>query len=684
MKLKYTKCALAIASFAAAISAAHAQSSLANPFGATPANSTAVSAMNKAQALAALPAAAKARVTQKFLDKLLENESNEFIVVFDDETPPTVAATTDLNQRLAAQRAAFKNTRARVRQAVAGHDVDFRDELTNLPHALVRTRNRAALVALLNQPGVQGVYENVTVKPHMSISNPMIHQTSAPASLHKGNGTTVAVIDTGTDYRVADFGSCAAPGGSCRVSHAVSVADTPYTLDSKSHGTNVAAIVASVAPETRIAAIDAFDLVMEDNKLVDRTSAYKVSKAVDWILANKTALNIVAANMSLGGGKYTSACPATTPGTSETYFAMAISGLRNANVLPIVSAGNDAYTDAISMPACTPGAISVGALYTASWNSTTSSGFSYGPEGAPVCFDANGTPAAYRVACFSNSSSALTLYAPGAFITAGGLKMAGTSQAAPHVAGTVALLRAADVAPNESLDQIQARLTNSSPTGASLGVKDWRNNLVKPRLDVLSALANAHYQVMQKVYIAYYGRPADPGGLAFWAVALFRGNAPTTLTDLEAAYSTNAAVKEVVDSFANSAESASLYGGKPTRDFVTAVYRNAFNREPDIAGRDWWAAQIDSGALTRGKAALSIMAGAQNSDIEAVNRKTIVAGNFTTLMDTSAEYNAFLKPGGTGPARARTMLSSVGATTDTTGFLQTVAQTLQTIVSENP
>lgn len=43
-------------------------------------------------------------------------------------------------------------------------------------------------------------------------------------------------------------------------------------------------------------------------------------------------------------------------------------------------------------------------------------------------------------------------------ITAGGYTMGGTSQATPHVAGAIALLRANSVSPTESIDQTISRL----------------------------------------------------------------------------------------------------------------------------------------------------------------------------------------------------------------------------------
>ena len=77
--------------------------------------------------------------------------------------------------------------------------------------------------------------------------------------------------------------------------------------------------------------------------------------------------------------------------------------------------------------------------------------------GNPVkCSDP--TTAADKVACFSNGGSLVTLLAPGAMITAGGYTMGGTSQATPHVAGAIALLRANRVSPTESIDQTISRL----------------------------------------------------------------------------------------------------------------------------------------------------------------------------------------------------------------------------------
>jgi subtilisin family serine protease len=244
------------------------------------------------------------------------------------------------------------------------------------------------------------------------------------------------------------------------VAVALDVAADDGSLDSGGHGTNVAGIVAGVAPGTRIAALDVFT----------GQGAYTsdIITGINWAINNKTSYNIVAMNLSLGvaGVKYTSEC---TGSWAATPFANA----RAAGIVPVVAAGNDGFTDGVAEPACAPGAVRVGAVY------DTNVGGTYFPEFN--CGDT--TTAADKVACFSNSSSLLTLLAPGVFITAAGITGYGTSQAAPHVAGAVAVLRAPDAAPNDTVANTVDRLT-----GNGQFVTDTRNGIVKPRLNLFAAV----------------------------------------------------------------------------------------------------------------------------------------------------------------------------------------------------
>lgn len=199
-------------------------------------------------------------------------------------------------------------------------------------------------------------------------------------------------------------------------------------------------------------------------------------------------------------------------------------------------------------------------------------------------------------------------------------------------------------------------------------------------------MAAADYNsVVQQLYVAYFGRPADPVGLANFTAQLNAMGAATTITGLEAAYSTNSALKTLVDSFGTSAESTALYTGS-TVAFVNAIYQNVLGRDADLEGLLFWSNAIDTGVLTSAKAAMSIMAGAQTNtsaqgviDAATVANKTTVATNFTAALDTASEVIGY--SGNTAAASARTMLGTVTSTTDTTAFQTTVTSTISSIVT---
>ncbi len=193
---------------------------------------------------------------------------------------------------------------------------------------------------------------------------------------------------------------------------------------------------------------------------------------------------------------------------------------------------------------------------------------------------------------------------------------------------------------------------------------------------LLAATVATDYKAsVQELYISYFGRPADTGGLANFQAQLASMNAPTDIQQLNTAYNTNSALKALIDSFNNSAESAALYSGDNTT-FVTAIYNNVLSRAPDAPGLAFWVAALNAGSLTRANASLSIMAGALVNttltgvlDAQLVNKKITVASNFTGALN-AAPVNGF--SGNAAAAQARTMLATVTATTDILAFQSTI------------
>jgi subtilisin family serine protease len=339
-----------------------------------------------------------------------------------------------------------------------------------LPILFVRFDSQAAALQAVNDPEVKGIGGNERRRTSLAQSLPLIGQPIAAAAGDTGAGTSVAVLDTGVDYTRSAFGSCTSPGvpAGCKVAYAHDFAPDDGSLDDNGHGTNVAGIVVGVAPSTQILALDVFagSTAWDDD----------IVAAINWAISNQSTYDTRAMNLSLGDGSaHTAACSEV-----GNPYVSAFANARTVGIMPVVAAGNDAtpngtFRNGISSPACTPGALSVGAVY----DSNVGAGWVWGTP-PDTCTDA--TTAADQITCFSQSASILTVLAPGAMIVAAGRTMGGTSQASPHVAGAVALLAA--VNPSASLDVISSAIAGSGPT-----ILDARNGVTSHRLYLPDAIA---------------------------------------------------------------------------------------------------------------------------------------------------------------------------------------------------
>ncbi|MES2898075.1 MAG: DUF4214 domain-containing protein [Pseudomonadota bacterium] len=190
-----------------------------------------------------------------------------------------------------------------------------------------------------------------------------------------------------------------------------------------------------------------------------------------------------------------------------------------------------------------------------------------------------------------------------------------------------------------------------------------------------------YYDVIQRVYVAYFGRPADTGGLEFFAGNYMSAGAATNIVEVSAAYGINPAITALIDSFGTSAESMALYPGTNVQ-FVTAIYSNLFNRVPDQGGLDFWVGNIDAGRMTRAQAAVAIMAGSQGTDAELITKKTVAARAFTSTIDTDAERLAYT--GLDANVVVRNMLNSITLATDPATFQATIDATFTALMPKDP
>ncbi|MFF0275660.1 S8 family peptidase [Streptomyces sp. NPDC004330] len=208
-----------------------------------------------------------------------------------------------------------------------------------------------------------------------------------------GAGVTAYILDTGIDYAHDEFGGRAAFGFDA-------MGDGRAGQDCNGHGTHVAGTVAGntygVARKAGLVSVRVLGC--------DGRGAYSgMIAGLDWVAKN--ARHPAVLNGSLGGDRSTALNNAAT-------------ALAAAGVLPVIAAGNDAKDACNVSPASATGVVTVAASNR--WDEETS---------------------------FSNHGRCVEIFAPGQDIVSarlggGSVALNGTSMAAPHVAGVVALYKA--------------------------------------------------------------------------------------------------------------------------------------------------------------------------------------------------------------------------------------------------
>ena len=155
--------------------------------------------------------------------------------------------------------------------------------------------------------------------------------------------------------------------------------------------------------------------------------------------------------------------------------------------------------------------------------------------------------------------------------------------------------------------------------------------------------AAAYQQQIENIYLAYYGRPADPTGLTYWEYQLVNANGN---------------LSTIINAFATSAESTALYGGLPVTQQINAIYESLFGHAADLAGLNYYVQAINSGTFTLASVALNIFNGATSGDATILAQKIAYSAAFTTAVAGSAEaQNAYI--GTTSSTNTRTVIDNI-------------------------
>jgi subtilisin family serine protease len=225
--------------------------------------------------------------------------------------------------------------------------------------------------------------------------------------IYEGEGFAITKILNGTIEEIIDYSACN------KIIDGIDLVNNDrYPIDYEGHGTHVAGIIGAdgdikgVAPGSGL-------LIVKALNSYGSGYASDILAGMEWCVNKSYVHNVSVISMSLGSLElYANYCDSTSPD-----FSAAVRNAVARNISVVIATGNNNDSTAISSPACVFNATRV--------TSTTKS-------------DA--------VSSFSNRNAMVMLAAPGTGINSTYINNAyfsesGTSMAAPHVSGAIALLR---------------------------------------------------------------------------------------------------------------------------------------------------------------------------------------------------------------------------------------------------
>lgn len=378
-----------------------------------------------------------------------QDQTDRFIVVYRDNSR---ALQSTVQSKLSTASTNLGMGIRAVRTLSTGSDLIRTDRM------LDRAQSKQLMVELMKDPNVLAVEPDLKVKRLFVPNDPLYaqqwHYKNGPGGINaepawditKGAGTVVAVLDTGITPH-SEFAGQVVPGydfiadvftaadGDGRDADPNDPGDYDYYYDSSWHGTHVAGTIAAktdngvgtagVAPDTKILPVRVLGVGGGYTSDIVDAITWASGGTVAGVPANANPAEVI--NLSLGGG-----------GACSTVWQTAIDAAVARGTTIVVAAGNSGGDAANLTPASCNNVIAVAAV------GPTGTKASYSSYGAVVDVAAPGgsgfSPAADNVLSTYN----LGLTTQGA---EGYAWNAGTSMAAPHIAGIAALIQSASATP---------------------------------------------------------------------------------------------------------------------------------------------------------------------------------------------------------------------------------------------
>lgn len=168
---------------------------------------------------------------------------------------------------------------------------------------------------------------------------------------------------------------------------------------------------------------------------------------------------------------------------------------------------------------------------------------------------------------------------------------------------------------SSSFKEVITDLTTANADGSRPVLADVFNLADGPLVDP---------SAIQGVYVALFGRPADPAGLNFFNSETGDGADLTKIGDL-----------------ASTAEYKARFDDKSSTEIITTIYQSLFGRDPEQAGLDFFVKALADGTLNINNITIGILDGALGTDKTLVDKKIAAADLFTAAIDTPDELAAY-------------------------------------------
>jgi hypothetical protein len=155
---------------------------------------------------------------------------------------------------------------------------------------------------------------------------------------------------------------------------------------------------------------------------------------------------------------------------------------------------------------------------------------------------------------------------------------------------------------------------------------------------------------VQKIFVAFVGRPVAPSGLRYYADLITADNTAGKLV--------------LFDDLFYGADATSIYAGMTLQDRINQYYNFMFNRSALTGGLNYWSHQINSGVVTQPEAAATIAHAASGPDSTILAAKQTAASKLTCAMDSATKISGFQS----NLAGARASIGAIASTSDATAY----------------